>query len=417
MGNFIFVKKSLFAGLMFYACALFAAPQGDGWKLVFEDDFNYPSSELEKTWWIQNAPSKHILSSRWRDNAEISDGVLRLLNKKEARGGQEWTSGNMRTLKAFKYGYFECRYKYAASAGVNNAFWLCKGDHEIDVNEGHYPNEINTNVHDRSIKNLKSPGGKPIRHADSRAFLIGDDARPDVHIQLNQPAVMQKIRISSNQHGRIRIAEIGVYEESAAGYPDILKPSSAGEPRLENLARGAKIVASGIYDDSKKSLPVNALDDSPNTSWASQADGEKFIEITFETPRAVACVQFVSGWFGKGIWNNMMTEYKVEYMAADGIWKEIASKEKDLSKLVDLSADYHVYSCEWNEKEIIHFFDGKELRRIKNEWFYEPMYVWLSTAVLLWAGDGKIPETVHNTQMEVEWVKVYQKGENANEKK
>ena len=57
------------------------------------------------------------MTNRWRENASVSNGTLKLLNKKEKRGGNDWTSGNIWTKEKFQYGYFECRYRYAAATG------------------------------------------------------------------------------------------------------------------------------------------------------------------------------------------------------------------------------------------------------------------------------------------------------------
>ncbi len=134
-------------------------PAGD-WKLVFEDRFDGSDKELERNWEFQNGPSGHILCSRWRENAELADGLLKLRAKKEKRGGQEWTAASTWTRRKFKYGYFECRYRYAQATGTNNSFWLmtrdlprdAPGRFEIDINEGHVPNEINMNIHNWSGK-------------------------------------------------------------------------------------------------------------------------------------------------------------------------------------------------------------------------------------------------------------------------
>jgi len=134
-------------------------PPGE-WKLVFHDEFTGTEEALDQTWESQNGPSTHIKCSRWRENAVVSDGVLKLNAKKENRGGQEWTAASLWTKRKFKYGYFECRYKYAKAKGTNNSFWLMTRDlpddapgmFEIDINEGHYPNKVNMNIHNKSGK-------------------------------------------------------------------------------------------------------------------------------------------------------------------------------------------------------------------------------------------------------------------------
>lgn len=131
-----------------------------GKQLVWEETFDGCVSSLDARWSFQNGPSGHILCSRWRDNVAVSNGVCRLLNKKETRAGQAWTSASLWTKQPFQYGYFECRYRYGASTGLNNSFWLMTlggttntpGRFEIDINEGHSPNEVNMNIHNWSGK-------------------------------------------------------------------------------------------------------------------------------------------------------------------------------------------------------------------------------------------------------------------------
>ena len=129
------------------------------WKLVWHDEFDYRTrDQLLKVWESSNAPTSHTLCSRWEENLEVGGGTVRLVNHKESRGGQDWTSADMGTYQDFKYGYFECRYKYAAASGTNNSFWIWTRDprskpekgkpFEIDINEGHYPNEYTNNVHE-----------------------------------------------------------------------------------------------------------------------------------------------------------------------------------------------------------------------------------------------------------------------------
>ena len=134
------------------------SPEDPKLQLVWSDDFDYPNAQLDAGWNAQNGPSGHILCSRWRENAVVENGILLLKNKKENRGGQEWTSASIWSKKQFQYGYFECRYKYAAATGTNNSFWLMTTGtnptqgkkFEIDINEGHYHAEVNTNLHNWS---------------------------------------------------------------------------------------------------------------------------------------------------------------------------------------------------------------------------------------------------------------------------
>jgi beta-glucanase (GH16 family) len=222
-----------------------ALPPGK-WQLVFEDDFGNSNKGLDAVWDFQNGPSGHILCSRWRENADVVDGILKLHAKKETRADQEWTAASMWTKKKFTYGYFECRYKYAKATGTNNSFWLmtrdlpegAEGKFEIDINEGHYPNRINMNIHNWSGE-----------HWHMSKHILADSA--------------------------------------------------------------------------------------------------------------------------------------------------------------DLAEEFHVYGLEWNEKELIWYFEGKEIRREKNTICHGEAPVWLSLAIIAWA--GSVTDAIDGTSMDVDYVRVYQK--------
>ena len=162
---------------------------GKGLKLLWSDEFDYEDSRLEEKWVADNSSPGHILCSRWRENAVVTNGTLRLCNRKESRGGKEWTSASVWTKARFKYGYFECRYRYAAATGTNNSFWFMTiprgldDGFEIDVNEGHYPSKLNTNIHDFGDVYYSSNGRK--RHKENpKAFKLGPsvDLSRDFHV-------------------------------------------------------------------------------------------------------------------------------------------------------------------------------------------------------------------------------------------
>lgn len=224
----------------------------DHWEMVWNDEFDYPDSCLDQRWESQNGPSGHILCSRWRENAVVSNGTLKLINRKETREGQDWTSGSIWTKEQFQYGYYECRYRYAAAEGTNNSFWLMmKGIQpvtgkffEIDINEGHYPNKVNTNIHNWT--DVTEVNGKKTHPSSSKHFQFED---------------------------------------------------------------------------------------------------------------------------------------------------------------ADLAKDFHTYGLEWNSEELIFYFDGQEIRREKNQFCHSPAPVWLSLAIIPWA--GKITDAIDGTQMEVDYVRIY----------
>jgi beta-glucanase (GH16 family) len=381
----------------------------DRWQLTWSDEFDYPDTELETRWVSQNGPSGHILSSRWRENAKVSDGTLKLINKKEKRGGQEWTSGNLWTKQHFQYGYYECRYRYAAAEGTNNSFWIMtmgpqpagKKAFEIDINEGHFPNEVNTNIHNHSDVTIVN--GKKTHPSSSKSFAFG--ARPDVTIQLEIPIKAKRVRLTSNHPSQFHLGEFRIFGVHAAGYPAPFSPDpNKDQQGLINHAKNSKITTSGSYQnvqDTSKYL----VDGDPAKSWISQAKGPKFVEFNLPETTTIGCIQFLNGWKYQKKWTGMMDDYRVEYHNGSR-WVEIA-KFNIHEGNHNFARDYQTYGLEWTEQELIFYFNGKEIRREENKFCHQPAPVWLSLAIIGWA--GKISDKIDGTFMEVDYVRIYQK--------
>lgn len=238
-----------------------ALPGGAGaWELVFAEEFSDPVEALADRWEVHHGPSPHTLTSRWRENLTVEDGRLRIHNRRESRGGQDWTSGSMRTRRTFTGGYFECRYRYADAPATNNSFWLMTArgaqgparQFEIDINEGHVPGEIRTNIHD---------WGTPHRWFERRVVL----------------------------------------------------------GKRETAALGA----------------------------------------------------------------------------------------------ADLGRNLHVYGLEWNDKELVWWFDGREIRRLQNEFCHGPAHLYLSCAILQPEAKSaeRVTAAIDGTSMDVDWVRVFRRRE------
>ena len=401
-----------FAGIFAYA----NPPEGYNWKLVYEDNFDRPRAELDKDWNFRNASEWKALSSRWAENAVVENGVLKLLVKKEKRGGQNWTAASMWTKRRFKYGYFECRFKYAAASGINNAFWIAPSftplpegaaRFEVDINEGHYPDKISTNVHNWSDTWTDKTGAK--RHRGwPQGFKMGTQrGSPFYSHNLDVSVPMSKIRISSKHPGMFRIAKIWALSQSEDGvYPNWLdEPSREIYEELTDFALNAKVASfSGNYAKNKTTKPELAVDESVTTSWATQASGEKFIELDLGGDKNVACIQFLNGWRNKNTWRSFIDTYKIEYFSA-GKWNtlvEVKPKPAD----VDLSADFHTYGLLWTEDELVFYFDSKPIRKFKHDFIRSRAPVLLSTIVAEWTGE--VSDAADGTSMDVDYVRVWQ---------
>ena len=138
-------------------------PKQIKWKMSWNDEFDYPAVDgndpnFTKDWVSENktnADRPNVLGGRYPENVKVEDGNLKLLQKKENKGGKEWTSGSVMTKQQFGYGYYEARYQMVAATGLNQSFWaatdpmdyMVPDKFEIDINEGHYPNTINPCIH------------------------------------------------------------------------------------------------------------------------------------------------------------------------------------------------------------------------------------------------------------------------------
>ncbi|MGL4593373.1 MAG: glycoside hydrolase family 16 protein [Thermoguttaceae bacterium] len=180
-------EKILFVFLLFL-CSLFWStissaepPENTGqWELAFEENFDGDSLDW-KIWDCQNGPNSHILSSRWKENVSVSNGLCHLTARKEKRGGQDWTAASIWVRKEHfeqAFGYWEARYKYAPATGLNQSFWMIRPGFEIDINEGHWKGEkhekceINTNLHYLEGEAKKT---------DSKAIPVDADLSAEFH--------------------------------------------------------------------------------------------------------------------------------------------------------------------------------------------------------------------------------------------
>jgi len=123
--------------------------------------------------------------------------------------------------------------------------------------------------------------------------------------------------------------------------------------------------------------------------------------------RDVGCLQFLTGWYnGDEGYVFYVDAFKVE-LWVDGSWREVASQAPTpYMPVIDLSAGFHTYAVEWNDKELVFFFDGKEVDRRANDLCHWEAPVYLSLAIARFA--GQVTDAIDGTVMEVDYVKVWQ---------
>ncbi|MDO6718792.1 family 16 glycosylhydrolase [Psychrosphaera sp. 1_MG-2023] len=387
------------------------------WQLAWSDEFEYPNSQLDQNWISQNGPTENawVLSSRWRDNAVVKDGVLHLMSKKENRGGQEWTTGNIWSKRAFHYGYYEARYKYAGAYGTNNSFWfwpkqgVAEGEKacEIDINEGHYPNVMNTNVHNWT-DTYTLPNGRET-HSDNQLHhtLMG---QPDHTIALRNTIKTKKIRLRSQNPASIHINEFRVFAPSSSGYPNAFDEKQMTTVTNLALAEDVSLVTNGIYSRlvSKEEF---AIDDRIDTRWVSEKHGDKFIELSWEQEKSIGAIQFINGWLqesgpSKGFYRNLITDYQIDYYDGNK-WVEIANY--DAANVADFSEEYHTYGLAWDKDYFKFYLDGKLYHTMRNEVCFSETTMLFSLAILKAAIAGPVSDDIDGTSMAIDWVRYHTK--------
>ena len=399
-----------------------AGPPGDGWELVFDEQFEGTEAELDARWVSQNGPSGHILSSRWRENARLENGILKMVARRERRAGQDWTAANLWTRQQFKYGYFECRYRYAPATGTNNSFWIMpdrsrakSGLFEIDINEGHYPYEVNMNLHQHSGRHWAKGGrwyyyGKGPGHAQEDAAF---------NFVLEKPLVTSKLRLVSRDVDIVRIMELRVFPPSKEGYPSVFPNSLKAQPSVANLAAKATIEANSVLRPAF--CPEKAIDGKigNDSRWVSDRnDDPRILTLSFAEPHEIGCIQFISGWQDGADWLGIVQDFRFELWNGK-VWQPVPGVERaalveaprDPNAPPDLGHSFHVYGLLWSERELVYYFDGREIRRMSNEICHGESPVRLSLAIIRWA--GPVTDAIDGKSMDVDWVRVWQFGGDA----
>ncbi len=386
------------------------------WQLAWHDEFNYANEQLDTEWISQNSATENpwVLGSRWRENAVVKDGILQLINRKESRGGQDWTSGNVWTKRTFGYGYFEARYKYAGAYGTNNSFWfwpkqgVAEGEKscEIDINEGHYPNIINTNVHNWT-DTYTLPSGR-VSHSDDQLHhtLIG---KPDHTITLLNAIKTKKIRLKSSNPASIHINEFRVFSP-ATEYPNALLPLDEQAPVNHVQAPDTQLATNGIFNR-LPSKEIYAIDNKLDTRWVSEKHGQKWLEISWADEKEIGAVQFVNGWLQEsgpstGMYRNLMSDYTLDYYDGQQ-WVNIKQYDAAI-EAANFADEYHTYGLEWDENYFKFYFDGKLYYTLRNDVCFNETSLLFSLAILKADIAGPVTDAIDGTSMKIDWVRYYQ---------
>jgi len=150
-----------------------------GYNLTWGDEFDDTKLDTDK--WVYRTDSKHW-STQKPENVTVADGRLRLGVKKEEAGDKHYTGSGVISKQAFKYGYYEAKFKVPPGAGWHTSFWMMRHDskggtdpkearQELDVceNDSVKRTSYGVNVHQWNPPPHKGMGHKNVPTPDLSA--------------------------------------------------------------------------------------------------------------------------------------------------------------------------------------------------------------------------------------------------------
>ena len=197
--------------LLFVQVASHAAPP-PGYELAWSDEFD--GSALATNKWDYRTDSKHW-STQKPENVSVAGGTLRLAVKKEKSGDKDYTGAGVITQQAFKYGYYESRFKVPPGAGWHSSFWMMRHNgkggtgpevsaQELDACENDSISLTNygVNVHKWNPQPHVSMGGKSVKTPDLSAdfHVFGCEFTPETVKYFFEGKLVQTVAVTNFPH-------------------------------------------------------------------------------------------------------------------------------------------------------------------------------------------------------------------------
>jgi beta-glucanase (GH16 family) len=145
------VIKRLALTLSLGTALLAEAPPG--YKPAWSDEFE--GARLDTAKWVYRTDSKHW-STQAPANALVEGGNLVLLLRKERAGGKEYTGAGVISRRAFRFGYYESRFRIRAGKGWHSSFWMM--GHDGSGGTGTTATKLELDVIENDSVNLASYG-------------------------------------------------------------------------------------------------------------------------------------------------------------------------------------------------------------------------------------------------------------------
>lgn len=144
-----------------------------GYKLVWEDDFNYSGLPDSNKWAYDTEGNEagwgndeaQYYTKENKENAWVENGVLSIIAKKENKEGKDFTSARLMSKADWQYGKVEVNAKLPIAHGTWSAIWMMPGGWsfkdgnwpdvgEIDIMEhvGHDLGIIHASAHSKDYQ-------------------------------------------------------------------------------------------------------------------------------------------------------------------------------------------------------------------------------------------------------------------------
>lgn len=76
----------------------------------------------------------------------------------------------------------------------------------------------------------------------------------------------------------------------------------------------------------------------------------------------------------------------------------------------DLSADFHVWGCEFTPADVVYFFDGAEVQRVSaSAMAHGDQNIWLTTIAASMGSTDAVDDARLPSEFTVDWVRFYSK--------
>ena len=209
---FIITAAALVAPAVFAQTNLPVTLPPPGYSLVWSDEFN--DGKLDTNKWVFRTDSK-MWSTQLPKNVSVRDGKLLLAVKKEDAGDKHYTGAGVISKQAFKYGYYESRFKVPPGAGWHTSFWMMKhhgtggtgpaaSAQELDVCENDSVNLMNygVNVHKWNPPPHISQGHKSVKTPNLAAdfHTFGCEFTPETVKYYFEGKLVQTVAVTNFAH-------------------------------------------------------------------------------------------------------------------------------------------------------------------------------------------------------------------------